>query len=243
VKLVEKPAKVLIGVPTYDGNVRMGTAMALMAAHKRPEFHDIECKTVFQSGSLLAFTFNGLWARALNGRAMGFTHFAMLHADLVPDPNWVVALLEEMQSNDADVISAVVPLKGPQGLTSTGVDDPDDEWRVRRFTLKQLATMPRTFTSDKLVINTGCMLVDLRKDWVDKICFRMQDGIEHGLTGATPLVVSEDWLFSRDVRGFGGKLFATTRVGVQHFGTQSWNNREWFDYQWDEDQTNGKAEL
>src|SRR5215471_7104271 len=46
-----------------------------------------------------------------------FDYFAMLHSDIEPQPGWLDILYEEMQAMEADVISAVVPIKNDQGTT------------------------------------------------------------------------------------------------------------------------------
>ena len=74
-------------------------------------------------------------------------------------------------------------------------------------------------TDRELLINTGCLLVDLRKPWVFdcdedgylKAFFTVKDRVkyevlEDGDCKFTRYVQPEDWLFSRMVARLGGKV-------------------------------------
>ena len=50
----------------------------------------------------------------------------MLHDDVVPEAFWLDKLIAELELHSADVMSAVVPVKSGNGLTSTAVGDADD---------------------------------------------------------------------------------------------------------------------
>lgn len=192
---------------------------------------------------------NVLWVEALNAAQRGeITHFAMLHSDIHPSIGWVDTLASEMVRHGADLISTVVALKDPRGLSSTGVGNPDDPWNAfRRFTMRELHEMPETFSiadtphpERYLLHNTGCWLADLRNPaWrtVDDSGFLlatfsfpvaaqiMPDGtVEHRRE-------SEDWYFSRKIAGLPLKTFATRKVVTSHFGDTPYvNNRPWGDY-------------
>lgn len=244
------------------------------------------CHYVSNGGSLLAATFNGFWAHALNlqtcyqvgvdakrkghsvtsnpftaphhvkqllGEAWlqgylgtgNFTHFAMLHDDIVPVEGWVDILIEDLQASGADVCAAIMPLKDGHGLTSTAIDDPTDPYRViRRLSMAEVYRLPEVFTAadcgypdNKLLLNTGCWVADIRKPWARKVRFTINDTIrpdESGLLAAE--VASEDWNFSRDVQDLGGKVVATRRCGAWHHGSFPFpNDTPWGE--WDCDRT------
>ena len=110
------------------------------------------------------------------------SHFCLLHDDIVPEPLWLDKMMRIMEEQHADILSVVVPLKNDKGLTSTaldvGVGDEDPHWRVKRLTLKEIYNdYEPTFTHEKLLVNTGLMLVDLRKPWVENVWFAFEDKI------------------------------------------------------------------
>lgn len=181
-----------------------------------------------ESISLLAYGFNRLWCNALNARKNGITHFLLLHSDVIPydAKNWVNILKAEMLGKEADVMSVVVPIKSPQGLTSTGYEEgkPED-WAVKRLTMTEIMELPPTFTSNKLLVNTGCMLVDITKSWAEEICFTVNDRIVKNENGEfVARNEPEDWHFSKQVRNFGGSVWATRKVIVAHMGRADYMN-------------------
>lgn len=185
-----------------------------------------DVQRAFASTSLLPFTFNQLWSSALNARADGFTHFAMIHDDVLPGEGWLDKLMIELEANDAEIVSAVVPIKDAMGLTSTAVDDTGDEWNPRRLTLHEVFQLPETFTHPKILLNTGLWVCRLDRPWVDKVSFRQQDRIVRRMDGTCePQTKSEDWDFSRQVRSLGfDRLFATRKVALDH-DTPQWHTR------------------
>lgn len=212
------PFNPLIAIPTYDGQIAMGLAQALLSPFKTPK----PINVAFHASSLLAKGFNSMWCEALNNRAQGITHFLMCHADIAPQAGFADILYEEMKDVGADVISAISPMKGPEGLTSTGLDMGD---RVRRFTLKEIHAMPHpTFLAENLMVNTGLMLVDITKPWAEKIVFHIEDYIREEAGRFRAVSLSEDWDFSRQVRSHGGKLAATRLVCLEHMGVTNFPN-------------------
>lgn len=219
-------AKVFIGVPSYDGRINSGILSAHLLASKcgAAEFLSIE------SGSWLTKNFNGLLAQALNLRAeRGLTHFCLMHDDIaVGQPGWLDKMLEIMEANGADVLSAIVPIKNGSGITSTALDEVVNN-HVRRLTLHEAFNeFPATFTHDKLLLNTGLMLIDLRKPWVEEIWFQFLDSILRVSDGAKVTFKAvgcpEDWDFSRRARCMGAKLFATREIAVTHLGNGKFSN-------------------
>lgn len=195
------------------------------------------------SYSLLARNFNELYCAALNARKDGITHFCMLHSDIAPHgPGWLDVLLEEMNKYNADIMSVVVPIKSNQGVTSTALEEPvngsDPKWRPRRLTMTEIINeYPETFTDEKLLVNTGVMLVDIRKPWAEEVCFGTEDIIMRDASGKFVAEnVPEDWYFSIAAKAAGAKVFATRKVGVTHYGYQGWVNL----HAWGSKKTDGK---
>ena len=78
----------------------------------------------------------------------------------------------------ADVVSTVLPIKDRRGVTSTAIDDPEDEWTpLRRLTMREVHRLPETFSAqadcgypnNALLVNTGCFVLDLRKPSVERV--------------------------------------------------------------------------
>lgn len=245
--------------PMYDermwGQTHNGLMMATMGGRHRVS--RMQCST-----SLLSHTFNTLWVQTLGKQAteQDFTHFAMLHADLAPEPGWLDMLLDEMDRIGADVLSVHSPIKDARGLTSTAVDVHGPLTNPRRFTLKEVVDeLPETFDAAgcgypgrPLLVNTGCLLVDLRKEWVRSVCFQVSSRLVWNLrqTGTklpgveppcwinervyvidrpdhveyTVLIDPEDWDFSRQAHAAGAKVFATRKVKLKHLGAGIYPN-------------------
>ena len=113
-------------------------------------------------------------------------------------------------------------------VVDVGVGDEDPHWRVKRLTLNEIYNdYEPTFTHEKLLVNTGLMLVDLRKTWVENVWFAFEDKIipDPKAPGNFKAVgISEDWFFSRRARELGAKLFATREVAVRHVGSADYSN-------------------
>lgn len=203
-------------LPTYDGTRR--NAMALL-----------HCKGVVMDEvtvSLLAWNFNSGWAHALNMRQRGeIDAFCMLHADIQPlEMKWMEWLREEMLANQAQVMSAVVPIKNDQGLTSTAIDT-DDPWFPRRLTMHEIMHRPVTWTHPRLLVNTGMLMVDFREPWVEQVRFTIQDRIVKDAKGQWEAqVLPEDWDFSRQVKAQGQAVWVTRRVPLSHIGMRHYAN-------------------
>jgi hypothetical protein len=180
-----------------------------------------------QTGSLSLLTknFNILWGNGLNVRADGFTHWLMLHADITPEDGFLDKMINTMEERQADVLSVVSPIKTSKGLTSTALDV-DGKWRVKPLSMKDIFDREETFTEENLLINTGLMLVDFRKPWVEKIHFRMEDDIIMHEGKWTAVSMSEDWLFSRDAKALGAKIFATRAIKILHHGNAAYTNAQ-----------------
>ncbi|MBY0513078.1 MAG: hypothetical protein K2P78_04105 [Gemmataceae bacterium] len=177
-------------------------------------------------GSVLTRVFNELWCHALNARSESrLTHFAMHHSDIAAPPGWLDALVDEAERVGADVLSAVVPLKDPRGLTSTAVLAPGGG--VRRLTLTEVRQLPPTFSAADidsgggltLLVNTGLWVCRFTEPWVEEVAFSNVDWIARGPAGEfRPVSLSEDWNFSRWAAGRMLRVFATSKVPVTHYG-------------------------
>lgn len=130
--------------------------------------------------------FNILWGRALaRAKAGDITHFAQLHADMAPEPNWLDVLIEEMDKKQVSFLSAIPALKDKRLLTSCGIGNPASEWTgsFRRLTVWEMARREwrvpgrgmvqfgETFDAgdlgypDKFMLhNNGCFVADLRDE-------------------------------------------------------------------------------
>ena len=223
-----KGPNVFFAVPTYDGSIAAGISTARMEVQTT-------YPTMFQvrGGSLLAYQFNGLWVEALEA---GADFFVMCHADIVPELGGIKKLIEECVALDADCVSAVSPIKTQDGITSTAVANEDELWRPRRFTMHEVYDFPETFDAamtgnpDRaLLVNTGLMVCNMKRPWVEGVCFTIKDKIVRGPDGKRqPLVLPEDWGFSWYLYEQGAKVYATRKVHLDHHGAFAFpNNQAW----------------
>lgn len=149
-----------------------------------------------ESKSLLSATFNDFLVDALNRKkaGQGIGRFVMLHNDIVPMRNYISVLERDRASVNATMLSAVVPLKDPLGITSTAISSVDDDLAVeRRITLAESFNLPQIFSikdipnyQDRLLCaNTGCFILNLEDPIFDmfdekgrlKVFFTINDEI------------------------------------------------------------------
>jgi len=177
-----------------------------------------------------------VWAAALTFRdpaqcAVPVTHFLLWHADIVPvEEGWLAAMLAEMERVDADVLSAVVPIKNIQGMTSTARDT--DQWNPLRYSTTEIhAKKELTWTEPDLLVNTGLMLVNLRNPKFEQIVFTMKDRIAKNADGVyKPYFSPEDWNFSRQCRALGIPVWATKAIRLRHMGLSGYPSDEVWGY-------------
>lgn len=219
----------LVGIPTYGQGSFAATVMAEMTRSERLAGYGVD----EDGGSLLTATFNGMWCRALNLRVptppseLGLSHFLMMHADVRPRvvvKHWFDTLLEEMESVEADVISAAIPIKDIRGLTSIAMDT--DPWKPMRLTQRQIHGLPVTWVCENVLFNTGLMLVDFRKPWVEEFHFDMRNRIVQDEASGRWVhdVAPEDWEMSRWCHRRGLRCAVTRAVTVDHFGSTFWSS-------------------
>lgn len=221
--------KVFVGIPCVDGKVHQDIVGAMLTASNKGRLLHVQTTNY----SCLPYNFNTLLCSALNARANGITHFLMLHSDVVPiTNNWLDVMVELMVKHHADILSVIIPIKNKQGFTSTAIDVEfgrtgfNGKDRPKRLTMTEVFEREeKTFTDPRIVVNTGLMLVDLRKNWVENACFQFEDWIIKGEDGVFRAKnVPEDWAYSRQARLLGAKIFATREVAVKHFGTIGYMN-------------------
>lgn len=201
-----------------------------------------------RKSSVLTFGFNKLWCDALNLRKKINVHyFAMLHADVEPEPWWLDKLVAEQQRLNCDVLSCVIPFKISAGLTSTGLGDPHAPrgeagitGDTRRLTLREAHSLPESFRAadtdcptSVLLVNTGCWIARLGP-WVDakdergrrRFYFANHDQITEDTEGHVHAETrSEDWNMSYQLHDLGCSVYATRKVKVIHhgdFGFANW---------------------
>jgi hypothetical protein len=174
--------------------------------------------------SLLAYGFNKALKQAIDEK---HDWFLMLHGDVEPvQPDWVDILLAEAERVEADILSVVIPLKNRTGKTSTALGDPEDQFKRTHLTLSQISQLPETFCAGDtprphvpLLVNTGCMLLRLGRQWLNEAFFTINDRIEGEV-----LCEPEDWYFSRKAAEHGAKVYATSCVKAWHYGNMRFPN-------------------
>ncbi len=234
---------IYIGMPS-GGHLSLEAARGLFTSTARTEY---EIMPVAFSYSALASCFNHLWSRAIAASPEKVTHFAMLHSDVGPECGWLDTLMDELEAKKLDMVSAVIPIKSQDGLTSTAVGEIKDPWKQKRLTMREVSELPPTFTDDdlvewkkkhkredsKLLLNTGCWLADLKNDtWRQmsdegelRFFFRTLDRIRVTDDNLEVDFAPEDWLFSRECQAAGLKIGATSKVKLKHFGAMGWDNQ------------------
>lgn len=247
---------VFVGIPTHDYRLHARLCTRLLEEAGLPRSPSFTVG--IRASSLLPLACNWLWCLALNARET-YSHFLMLHSDIIPESGFMGKLLEIMEIKRAQVVSVVTPIKDRRGLLSTALirrpSDPRrlENGRLRRLTLAELESLPETFGapelaklwdwgeardgSPALLVNTGLMLADLRGEWAERVNFEMLDGIAQSAGGHfAPQVRSEDWQFSLLAAAAGAHLVATRAVALEHAGLAHYANREaWGDWEHDRD--------
>ncbi len=180
--------------------------------------------------TLLPLAFNQAWAGVLDLRDSGVPvrYFAMIHDDITPEPWWLDTLIDELERLNADVVSAIVPIKDDKGLTSTAVYT-GDIWLPRRLSMAEVMELPETFGEEDvagpLLLNTGLWVADITKPWANEVCFDFMNRIRRTSNGERVAeCVPEDWLNSHRLNELGCKLYATRKVRVEHQGNTDYPN-------------------
>lgn len=223
-------------MPGYDG--RMGGSSAIAFWHLASEgMKNVEC--IYRGGSLLAANFNRLWCHALNLVHQGqrVDYFAMLHDDIGPEIYWLDKLIDELESRDLDVLSAVVPIKDRRGMTSTALAG-DTPWiQFSKLSMHDVFQLPETFTAEDvgrpLLLNTGCWVMRWNQDICRQLKFEIRDRIvfNTALGCYQSHTEPEDWHFSRQCNELGLRIGATRKIKLEHNGAMKFTN----DHAWGTD--------
>src|SRR6266481_4658760 len=238
-------AQVFLGCPTHDGRIHDGGAKFFYQNNSQQ--HTVEGAVA--TFSLITFNCNLLWAVALNRHETGRADwFAMIHSDVEPEPFWIDKLIAEAERHQADIMTAVIPIKNEKGLTSTAISHPTDDCRAFfRMTMSQVRHpgFPATFDCEmalqalaalpdglslvaprpaNLLCNTGCMVCRLGGSWCDpnKVFFDETTSFQRIGGQWTPIIRSEDWFFSARAVAHGAKIMATTNLKVLHHGATAY---------------------
>ena len=99
----------------------------------------------YRGDSHLCRNFNKLWCDALNTRKKeGWTHFAMIHADVRPYQRyWLDYLVNSQRKSGADLLSAVLPIKDDLQTSSTAIAS--FSGKVRKLTMSEVKRLPEIF--------------------------------------------------------------------------------------------------
>lgn len=234
---IPKPGSIFLGTMTHDGKLDYLMARAFYSTPTRER----EVIWMPRQSSLLANAYNHMWCHALNIRKQhDLKWFAILHADIRPEDFWVDKLIAEAEKYDADVMSAVVPIKEASGVTSTAIGTSNHYQRAGRLTMKQIwhPEAKETFSIDDVVenilepyhllVNTGCFVCRLDKPWCENVHFTINDRIikfdGKYMAQYMAQVEPEDWFFSRRVAEEGGLVMATRKIKLEHLGARSYHS-------------------
>lgn len=214
----------LIGIPTYNGWMSVDTAMAC-AQHgcDRVAWH-------YSKISLLAYNFNKLLTKALNDK---FDYFCLLHADVAPkEHGWLAHMINIMTEKELKVLSLVLPITSDGRDTSTALDVIGKPHRIKMVDLPKLPAVftrkdvKRVYNNDQLLINTGCIVIDLkgfnpRKTWfeIDDSIVKLKDGTYDAKCDP------EDWNFSRMLIKNKVPYGATYAIPAVHAGQVQFTNQ------------------
>ena len=225
--------KVLVAIPTYDGNNNYGVTKRILDAGRR----DLTITFTSRQSSFLTLGFNEFWCMALNDRR--YDYLVMLHADLPPNTDrWVSMLIKTCESVHADVLSVVSPLKMETGATSTALTRERVFGHHRRLTLKEVYKLPETFNAEHaaklfgwsgdttLLVNTGCMVVSMKKRaTLETMLFTTNNWIFKDPDGKFRAVSeAEDWNWSVQAKDRGLSVWATRAIPLVHVGTKEYSN-------------------
>lgn len=228
---------IFVGIPTHDGRTDVVGLSALQ--HSMSERGDVWWLST--GSSLLNFNCNRLFCDALNNRHKGVTHFLLMHSDIRPENGFITKMMDILTSRELDCLSVVMPIKDEDGLTSTSmiVKTGENTARRERLTMKQVKQLPPTFryvecaemigeSPDNVVMvaNTGLMLLDLSKSWIEKLIFATNEKIVKIDGKFYAHSEPEDWFFTRSLHQMGGRLAVTRAVNAQHMGLKAWSNQD-----------------
>lgn len=217
-----QPIRPYVAVPSSHGNLWFRTAESL----EKLNYAFPNRVRRINLLSLLPFNFNTLYADALNRRAEGVTHFIMLHDDVAPQGDqWGQQLLLGMMRHNLACLSCNVAIKSDEGYCSTAIDTDDPFEQPQKFKIGDIVGTRTTLTEPRLLINTGCMAIDLNAPGADRLYFRFKDTIRKDREGKFEAWTQpEDWELSRQMRALGMPFGATSDIKVLHQGGKAYAN-------------------
>lgn len=228
---MDKIGKVFLAIPTYDGTLHGSTLRSVLTATNK-----FEISQMTMTSSFLTHGFNLLWCNAI---AQDADYFAMIHADLGAEPGWADTLIDELEQHQADVVSAIVPIKSRERKFSTALGRMHEEAHYR-LQADDLAKLPATFGTEDLqrvtgedgllLLNTGCWVARLKQPWNRAVAFRTHTDIKWDGDEAYCVQIPEDWDFSYQCHALGLKLLATRKVKCTHWGVWSWSSGKFQEY-------------
>lgn len=200
--------KVFIAIPNYKEAIHSGILSSMLHASQRGAIHTLHAP----STAIWVSQLNKIWVKALESRKAGVTHLFILHSDVVVvSPNWLDFLLDEMREIKVDLLSSVCRIKEEDSdAISVAVETSSGD---KRLTLRDIP-FGITLIRDDLLVNNGCLLIDIRGKWVEDIYWEMKNGIINNKVYCE----SEDWLFCKKARKLGVKIAATNKIKVEHWG-------------------------
>ncbi len=228
--------KIHLGTPTYK---RLDAQRLLLRARAaRATTHRV-VSSVY-GNSLLPLSFNGLLASARIDEAHVF---AMLHADIRPEPGWLQKMLDVFEARKLSCLSAVVRIRENTGRTSTAIEplgykENRETLRLRHLHAEDVLKLPDVFTQEDvqsvvcngerhgaLLVNTGIMLMRLA-DFEDFPGFNIVSGFHD--TGHKTWVDSEDCELSRWMHRRGMAYAAMSSIENVHYtgGEFVWSTKE-----------------
>jgi hypothetical protein len=209
----------MIGVPAFGAQVYAGTALALTnAARNWPDL-----KVEIRTSALLCHLRNTLWHEAVTlARKGDVTHFVFLDADVAfHEQHWLDVLLREGDKHNASLLGCITPIKNGTGDTGAARET-NDSWHPKNIHVSELANLPMTWTEPGLLLPLGCVLIDMRQAWVEKVCFTIADRVERHGDKLNIAARPEDWDLCRQARAAGATIFATKALKVVHYGVGVW---------------------
>jgi len=242
---------IFIGVPSHTGQVSICTQRCILEA-RGP---DLAVRVRNNTFSLLDYNFDLLFCSAW---ASGADYFCLLHNDIAvssgdPARSWLMVMLDALRDGGFAAVSVVAPIKSVEGITSTALQlTKNNSFTMRRLMLRELPKLPPIITkadvcklwgldaatAGALYINTGCLLMDLKKfGWAQKRWpgFQIRSQLAWSREGLPKaFVLSEDWRFSQHLAEYGWPYAAVgpQLLPVEHLGelvfrnTATWGDEE-----------------
>lgn len=214
---------VFLGIPTYDEWVHTNCMLGVIHATQK---HNLQMRII--GSSALPFAFNQLWAA---GATSGCDYFAMCHADVGPDSMWVDTLIQELEETEADIMSAVIPIKDASNVYSVAMCH-ENRPAHYRLTYEHLQQLPETFDTYDLrhvtgqdgwmCANTGLWVCRLDRDWIRSVHFEFITSIDWSGEKPRCHFIPEDWRLSQMLHALGKKVVCTKKVRCTHAGQHNW---------------------